>query len=113
MLMVRRLYISFSYIMYKFSQYPRLSTVCRLTEKDMWKVLQLSLFGFLLSAVSSTAQFAPKEETVAANLPGQSIGGTQFLSATRFDWFGESGNWSYTRLSEDVGLITQTYDEPS
>ncbi len=77
----------------------------------MLKVLQLSLFGFLLSAVSSSAQFAPSEETAAANLPGQSIGGTQFLTTTRFDWFGETGNWSYTRLSANLGRITQTYDD--
>ncbi|NDV61598.1 hypothetical protein G0Q06_03965 [Puniceicoccales bacterium CK1056] len=77
----------------------------------MLKALQLSLFGILALAASSAAQLAPSEGTVAASLPGQSIGGTQFLSATRFDWFGEPGNWSYTRLSQNVGLLTQTYDD--
>lgn len=39
------------------------------------------------------------------------MNGTLFTSETRFDWNGELGNWSYERVSADVGKITQTYDE--
>lgn len=46
-----------------------------------------------------------------AKLSCQTINDTTFISATRFNWQGEPGNWSYQQMSGTVGKITQTYDE--
>lgn len=57
-----------------------------------------------------TTRLAPDAETVAALIPGQTLFGSLFTSATRFDWEGYTGNWSYERVSATEGLLVQTYD---
>lgn len=59
----------------------------------------------------NASDLAPSVETITALLPGQRVNDTSFTSATRFDWYGEQGNWSYNRTSTNVGSLTQTYDE--
>jgi len=68
--------------------------------------------SFTLTRVALTLLgLAPEVATVAAKLPGQSINQTTFLSTTRFDWNGETGNWIYTKVSANAGTLTQTYDD--
>ena len=68
-------------------------------------------FGLVLGVVSAWGSFAPTEATVLEHLVGQTINSTGFTSTTRFNWNGETGNWSYQKISDNVGLLTQTYDE--
>lgn len=92
--------------MIKHSSYPRIgnfkSQLCCL-------LVFFSLVGSTVSA--QTGGFAPAEATVLATLPGKTINNTVFTSASRFNWNGELGNWTYQVVSPDVGKITQTYDE--
>jgi len=72
-----------------------------------------AIFAFFFGATPelNASNLAPSVETMTALLPGQRVEGTSFTSATRFDWYGQQGDWSYVRTSTNVGTLTQTYDE--
>ena len=53
----------------------------------------------------------PSSEMVTALLPGLTINETFYTSATRFNWNGLLGNWSYESAAPNVGILTQTFDE--
>ena len=76
----------------------------------MFIVAAIVTFLFVTPELNAS-DLAPSVETITALLPGQRVNDTSFTSATRFDWYGEQGNWSYNRTSTNVGSLTQTYDE--
>ena len=82
----------------------------RLIHRVILVVLFSAISPFSLIAQNGS-NLAPSAEEIAAKLPGRTINGTYFTSATRFNWNGELGNWRYALVSSDVGAITQTYDE--
>jgi len=57
------------------------------------------------------AGLAPTPEEFEQQIVGTTLAGYVFTSATRFDWFGETGNWSYSKTGPDEGLLVFTYDE--
>lgn len=62
-----------------------------------------SVFSPLLLSANDFAQsLAPSEATMQAKLSGQTINDITFISATRFNWQGEPGNWSYQQMSGTV-----------
>jgi len=70
--------------------------------------------SFILQRVAET-QLAPEQADMAAKLPGRTVVDTQYTSPTRFTYeeVGEPvefGNWSYTKVSANVGVLTLTYD---
>jgi subtilisin-like proprotein convertase family protein len=58
----------------------------------------------------TSSGLAPASASILEKLPGEAFNGNEFLTETRFSWQGNFGNWTYDRLSADVGRILQTYD---
>jgi hypothetical protein len=57
------------------------------------------------------AGVAPTPEQFEQQIVGTTFAGYEFTSGTRFDWFGETGNWVYTKTGPDEGGLVFTYDE--
>ncbi|MGJ8643956.1 MAG: hypothetical protein ACSHX9_11150 [Luteolibacter sp.] len=58
-----------------------------------------------------TEGFAPDVATFQTTVVGETLEGDyQIISATRFSWFGEQGNWSYAKTGADTGVLVFTYD---
>jgi hypothetical protein len=85
-------------------------TVRNIFSHAIFTVAAIATFLFVTPELNAS-NLAPSVETMTALLPGQRVEGTSFTSATRFDFYGEQGNWSYNRTSTNVGSLTQTYDE--
>ena len=66
---------------------------------------------FRVLVTEAPGGWAPTPAEAVALLVGTEFEGYQFLSATRFNWFGEGGNWSYSQTGPNSGLLVFTYDE--
>ncbi|MHC1768875.1 MAG: hypothetical protein AB9869_32105 [Verrucomicrobiia bacterium] len=71
----------------------------------------LPLAVFRLSATAVSESIAPREEAFAAAIVGKNLLGYRLASETRFSWFGEEGNWTYTQVDHVTGKLVFTYDE--
>jgi hypothetical protein len=84
----------------------------------------LTLTQIVSTAVHSKAFFrvrawqaaggpAPSDTEFTQAVVGKTLLGYQFVSATRFVWVSEWGNWDYTRINNTTGKLVFTYDEDS
>lgn len=71
----------------------------------------LPLAVFRLSATAVSESIAPSEEAFAAASVGKNLLGYRLASGSRFSWFGEEGNWTYTQVDGVTGRLVFTYDE--
>ena len=65
---------------------------------------------FRVRGTQTSAGPAPSDAEFTAVVVGKIILGYSFQNATRFSWFGELGNWDYTRTDSTTGLLVFTYD---
>jgi len=68
---------------------------------------------FRVRATTTAAGPAPSDAEFTTVVVGKTVLGYSFLNATRFNWFGELGNWDYTRTDSTTGKLVFTYDEDS
>jgi hypothetical protein len=54
---------------------------------------------------------APSDAEFTALVIGKTLFTYTFVDATRFNWFGEPGNWDYAEISSNRGTLIFTYDE--
>jgi hypothetical protein len=54
---------------------------------------------------------SPTPAQMTARLMGMTWGSYVFKGATRFEWSGSPGNWSYQKTGRNTGLLVFTYDE--
>ncbi len=66
---------------------------------------------YRLSVTDNPVELAPTAEQFQELVVGTSIYTYDFVSTTRFEWFDETGNWSYTKTGEDTAKLVLTYDE--
>jgi hypothetical protein len=67
---------------------------------------------FRLVITGTPAGNAPTEAEAMELFVERTLGdGYHFSSSTRFDWWGEKGNWSYEKTGPDTALLVFTYDE--
>jgi hypothetical protein len=66
---------------------------------------------FRVRGTQTSAGPAPSDAEFTAVVVGKIILGYSFQNATRFSWFGELGNWDYTRIDSMTGKLIFTYDE--
>ncbi len=66
---------------------------------------------FRLSATTASESIAPSEVAFSATVVGKNVLGYRMVSDSRFSWFGEEGNWTYTQVDHATGKLVFTYDE--
>jgi len=66
---------------------------------------------YRLSITDNLVELAPTAEQFQELVVGTSIYTYDFVSSTRFEWFDETGNWSYTKTGADKAKLVLTYDE--
>jgi hypothetical protein len=66
---------------------------------------------FRIQATATSTGPAPSDTEFTAVVVGKNVLGYSFLNATRFNWFGELGNWDYTKTGSTTGKLVFTYDE--
>ncbi len=66
---------------------------------------------FRVRASQASAGLAPADAEFTALVSGKMLFQYVFLSATRFSWSGEPGNWDYAKTSDNAGKLVLTYDE--
>ena len=66
---------------------------------------------FRVRGSQASAGTAPADAEFTQAVVGRTVLGYTFLNATRFIWFGESGNWDYTKTGSTTGKLIFTYDE--
>jgi hypothetical protein len=65
---------------------------------------------FRIKASQPAADLAPSVAEFTAVVVGKSVLSYSFLSATRFSWSGETGNWTYTKTGNNTARLVLTYD---
>ncbi len=66
---------------------------------------------FRVRASQASVDLAPTDAEFTVLVSGKTLFQYAFLSASRFSWFGEPGNWDYTKTSGSTGELVFTYDE--
>jgi len=66
---------------------------------------------YRLAVRGPDAGLAPEPSVITDALAGVTWQGYNFQDATRFDWQGEPGNWTYEKTGPNTGLLVFTYDE--
>ena len=58
------------------------------------------------------SDLAPEPSQFAGLVVGTTLPNSNYLitSPTRFSWFGETGNWAYSKTAKNTGQIILTYD---
>jgi len=66
---------------------------------------------FRLQATQTSPGLAPSAAEYSELVVGQTILGYTYVDPTRFRWFGEWGDWNYTKTGSNTGKLVFTYDE--
>lgn len=66
---------------------------------------------FRISASQISVGTAPTDAEFTALVIGKTLFTYTFVNATRFNWFGEPGNWDYVATGPSSGKLVFTYDE--
>jgi hypothetical protein len=66
---------------------------------------------FRLSATAASEAIAPSEDAFVETVVGNNVLGYLMVNESRFSWFGEGGNWTYTQIDRATGQLVFTYDE--
>lgn len=65
---------------------------------------------FRVRGTQTSGVTAPSDAEFTQVVIGKTVLGYTFLNATRFNWFGELGNWDYTKTGSTTGKLVFTYD---
>jgi len=66
---------------------------------------------YRIKATATSTGLAPSDTEFTALVVGKTVLDYSFLNATRFNWFGELGNWDYSKIDSTTGKLVFTYDE--
>lgn len=66
---------------------------------------------YRVQATATSTGPAPSDTEFSNMVVGNTVLGYFFVSATRFDWYGETGDWDYSKTDGTTGKLVFTYDE--